>query len=113
MPSSEPSITRALSLCFREPLIIKRKWEKYSKDGSRTINIDPGYVAQEHVILATGKGFAHRPYLGDGVYADLTLIYRGDKYRRLEWTYPDYGTPEMIAMFHDLRKRYEDKLAEG
>ncbi len=84
--------------------------EKFSENGHRTINIDPGYIAQEHVVLATGKGFAHRPYLGEGVYADLTLIYRGDEYSTLEWTYPDYGNSEMRALFQRLRKKYEGKL---
>lgn len=84
--------------------------EKFSVKGQRTINIDPGYIAQEHVILTTGKGFAHRPYLGDGVYADLTLIYRGDEYKTLEWTYPDYGSTEMRGLFQDLRRKYEATL---
>lgn len=84
--------------------------EDFAQEEKRTINIDPGYVAQEHVILATGKGFSHRPYLGSGVYADLTLIYRGDEYNTLEWTYPDYGTQEMRSIFQDLRKRYVSKL---
>ncbi len=84
--------------------------EKFEVAGSRTMNIDPGYVAQEHVILATGKGFAHRAYLGSGVYADLTLIYRGDEYTTLEWTYPDYGDTEMRSLFQNLRKKYVVRL---
>lgn len=84
--------------------------EEFSEDGMRTVNIDPGYVAHEHVILATGKEFAHRPYLGQGVYADLTLIYKGERYVNLEWTYPDYSTPEMRELFKNLRNRYEHKL---
>ncbi len=84
--------------------------ERFSESGKRTINIDPGYIAQEHVILATGKGFAHRAYLGDGVYADLTLIYRGDEYTALEWTYPDYGDTKMRSLFQNLRRKYVGKL---
>lgn len=84
--------------------------EKFSESGKRTINIDPGYIAQEHVILATGKGFAHRPYLGDGVYAELTLIYRDNEFTTLEWTYPDYGGTEMRGLFQGLRRKYEATL---
>lgn len=84
--------------------------EKFSESGKRTINIDPGYIAQEHVILATGKGFAHRAYIGSGVYAELTLIYRGDEYRTLEWTYPDYGDTKMRSLFQDLRRKYVGRL---
>lgn len=84
--------------------------EVFSYEGKRTINIDPGYIAQEHLILATGKGYSHRPYLGSGVYADLTLIYKGNEYRTLEWTYPDYGNLEIRTLFKDLRKRYVKQL---
>ena len=58
--------------------------------GARRVNIDPGYVARQHFILATGKGYSHRPYVGRGIYADLTLEYRKDTFRPLEWTYPGY-----------------------
>lgn len=84
--------------------------EVFSCEGKRTINIDPGYIAQEHLILATGKGYSHRPYIGSGVYADLTLIYKDNEYRKLEWTYPDYGNLEMRALFKDLRKLYVKQL---
>lgn len=86
--------------------------EVFSYEGSRTVNIDPGYIAQEHVILATGKGFSHRPYLGKGVYADLTLRYIKDEYTVLEWTYPDYGGKEFRDLFRELRKLYVSQMAE-
>ncbi|MGQ0793431.1 MAG: DUF4416 family protein [Deltaproteobacteria bacterium] len=85
--------------------------QKYSVGGRRSINIDPGYIAPEHLILSTGKGYYHRPYLGRGVYADLTLVYRRSsrEFHTLEWTYPDYGA--MRALFKDLRGRYMKQLA--
>lgn len=86
--------------------------EVFSYGEGRTINIDPGYLAQEHLILATGKGYSHRPYLGAGVYADLTLVYIKDEYRELDWTYPDYGNKEMRNLFKDLRRQYVRQLAE-
>ena len=84
--------------------------EVFSYEGDRTINIDPGYIAQEHVILATGKGYSHRPYLGNGVYADLTLIFINDEYTTLRWTYPDYGSEEMRRLFKNLRDQYVSQL---
>ncbi|MDD5475906.1 MAG: DUF4416 family protein, partial [Syntrophales bacterium] len=47
-----------------------------SRHGKRLVNIDPGYISSGHLLLATGKPYAHRPFLRDGVYGDLTLIYR-------------------------------------
>ncbi len=87
--------------------------ERFSEGGDRRVNIDPGYVAKQHFILATGKGFAHRPYIGQGIYADLTLVYRKETYRPLEWTYPDYGAERTIGMLNGLRQRYMIQLKQA
>lgn len=84
--------------------------EKYSIRGKRTINLDPGYLSAEHLILSTGKGFSHRPYLGRGVYADLTLLYKDNRFKSLEWTYPDYKTEQIQTYFYKLRKLYLGRL---
>lgn len=78
--------------------------------GRRTINIDPGYIALEHVILATTKGFAHRIYLGNGIFGDLTLMYSGGSFKPLPWTYPDYGSPDLLSMLHCWRENYKIDL---
>jgi hypothetical protein len=84
--------------------------ERFSEGGARRVNIDPGYVAKQHFILATGKGFSHRPYIGQGIYSDLTLVYRKETYRPLEWTYPDYRSEQTIGMLNGLRRRYMIQL---
>jgi hypothetical protein len=81
--------------------------------GNRRLNIDPGYICLEHVILATTKGYSHRPYLRDGIYADLTLIYRNKSFQPLEWTYPDYRQKGVIMLFNQFRKRYLGDLRRG
>ncbi len=81
-------------------------------DGKRRINIDPGYLSQAHVILATTKGYVHRPYLSKGIYADLTLMYRNKSFRPLDWTYPDYRQEKTIHLFNQIRKRYLETLRE-
>lgn len=86
--------------------------EVFSYQGKRTLNIDPGYLAHEHLILATGKGYSHRPYLGKGVYADLNLIFVHDEYKPLEWTYPDYKSQKMRSLFMKLRDEYSKQIKE-
>ncbi len=81
--------------------------------GNRPINIDPGYICLEHVILATTKGYTHRPYLRDGIYADLTLIYRNKSFQPLEWTYPDYRQEAVIRLFNQFRRKYLENLRGG
>lgn len=93
----------------RQNLVMAKKWadefeKKYSLDSKRKINIDPGLLTLENMILSTGKPYAHRIYLGEGVYADLNYIYRNQTYQGLEWTYPDYCHEEKIAQFNKIRK---------
>lgn len=94
-------------------LITNRLEEKFAgSGGNRRINIDPGYLCQAHVILATTKGYAHRPYLAKGLYADLTLICRNKSFQPLDWTYPDYRQEGTIQLFNQIRKQYLENLKE-
>jgi len=80
----------------------------------RQVNIDPGYISKAHLILATGKAYTHRPYLRDGIYADLTLVYQGKKFCALPWTYPDYADEKQLLMLSKIRAKYllQLKMAE-
>ncbi len=88
--------------------LVTNQWEQhFSVGGRRTINIDPGLLSEERLILATGKNFTHRIYLRDGIYADLTLIYQKGGYRALPWTYPDYQTPRLLHFLAVLRRKLQ------
>ncbi len=89
--------------------------KKSAWDNRRRVNIDPGYISQAHLILATGKGYTHRPYLRDGIYADLTLIYQDKKFSSLPWTYPDYADKTQLLMLGNIRSKYllQLKIAES
>ena len=78
--------------------------------GRRRVNVDPGYVALEQVVLATTKGYDHRTYLGDGIYAELTYLYRQGSYQPLEWEYSDYREENAINFFNTVRRRYRRQL---
>jgi hypothetical protein len=80
-------------------------------DGSRRVNLDPGLLTQERLVLASSKNFPHRVYLGRGIYADLTLVYTRSGWKNQPWTFPDYATPQMHDLFDSLRQSYRDKLA--
>lgn len=79
----------------------------------RTINIDPGYLAPEKLVLASTKNFDHRPYLGSRIYAELTYRFRSGSFQTLEWTYPDYRLSRSINMFNEIRNRYVKQLRES
>ena len=72
----------------------------------RRVNIDPGYLLYERFVLASGKNFTHRIYVGKGIYADLTLIYRGGSFETLPWTYPDYADRPIMDFLEQARRKY-------
>lgn len=78
----------------------------------RPINLDVGYVCLSRLILASMKDFAHRIYLADGVYAELTLQYRDGRWQGLEWTFPDYTSGRYDAFLTDVRDRLADQLRQ-
>jgi hypothetical protein len=78
--------------------------------GQRQVNLDPGLLGAANFVLATCKGYAHRPYLGSGVYADLTLLWRRGGFENLPWTYPDYAGAPLQQILARYRARYLEKL---
>jgi hypothetical protein len=81
--------------------------KKFAVSGNRSVNLDPGYLVSSRFILATGKEYAHRIYIGRNIYADLTLMYsKKHGFKTLEWTYPDYAAPSMISFLSKVRDKY-------
>lgn len=78
---------------------------------ARPVNLDPGYVAPSKLVLASTKDSAHRLYLGDGIWAELTLRFQGGDWAELDWTYPDYRTPEYREFFRRVRDRLREQQA--
>ena len=78
----------------------------YQRQGQRRVNIDPGYLTAERFVLASGKNFTHRIYLGQGIFADLTLIYQKGDFQALPWTYPAYADRRLIDFLSLVRNKY-------
>jgi len=86
---------------------------EHSSNGKRVVNIDPGYLLHERFVLATGKNYSHRIYIGKGIYADLTLIYAKGGFKPLPWTYPDYASEIIITFLEQVRKKYTIDLKDA
>lgn len=82
----------------------------------RWVNIDPGYVSLSKLVLATTKDHAHRIYMRDGIYAEVTLRYQSGRglpvgsFHPWPWTYPDYASPSYVAIFNHIRAQYYRQL---
>lgn len=79
----------------------------------RPVNIDPGYLALEKIVLASCKNFAHRIYLGQGVFGEATLLFRGGKFTTLPWTFPDYASGDYDRFFLEVRRRLAREQNHG
>ena len=78
----------------------------------RPVNLDPGYVCEGKLVLATTKDQAHRLYLGRGICAECTLGWRDGAFEPWNWTYPDYATEHYRQFFGQVRAGYMAKLTD-
>jgi hypothetical protein len=76
----------------------------------RPLNLDPGLLALGKFVLATTKDQAHRIYLRDGIFAEVTLHFRAGAFEPWPWTYADYRTPEVRGFLAEARTYYRERL---
>jgi hypothetical protein len=84
--------------------------KQLSLSGLRQINIDPGYITLSKVVLFSTKNYYHRIYLGEGVFAEVTLRWHNKQYEIFPWTYPDYKTDFAKNFFTEMRKIYSIQI---
>jgi len=82
----------------------------YENTNKRRINIDPGILSLSKFVLATTKNYSHRIYIGDGIFAEVTLKYENKGFVAFSWTYPDYATQEYRQIFERLREIYKEQI---
>ncbi len=81
--------------------------KQFAQSKRRCVNIDPGYLLASRFVLATGKDYSHRIYIGKNIYADLTLMYtKSQGFVTLDWTYPDYASKHLIDFLSKVRNKY-------
>lgn len=72
----------------------------------RPLNLDPGYLTEAKLVLATTKDRDHRIYLDRGIFAEGTLYFHQGRWQTRPWTYPDYHSPGYHAFLNDCRGFY-------
>ncbi len=70
---------------------------------ARPLNIDPGYLTLAKFVLATTKDAAHRLYLDNGIFGEITLKYVHKVWQDQPWTYPNYRRDDYKAFLMQCR----------
>jgi len=81
--------------------------------GNRKVNLDPGYMDYDKIVLASAKYNGQKIYLNHGIYADLTLRYEKGKYYPFPWSFPDFKTGQYSQTFLRIREIYKAQLKKG
>ena len=98
--------------------LISGGWEaEYAALGrhpeQRPLNLDPGYITEAKLVLASTKDHAHRIYLSQGIFAEVTLYFKDSRWQHRDWTFPDYRRADYQAFFlrcrDDLRRRRREE----
>jgi len=77
----------------------------------RPVNLDPGYLEELKVVLASTKNFYHRIHIGEGIYAEVTMHWEGKEWKMFPWTFPDFRSRRYDVFFTALRRLYRTQLS--
>lgn len=83
--------------------------EERSSGPQRPVNIDPGYVTGGKLILASTKDFAHRIYLRDGIFAEVTMHFQDGAWRSHNFTFPDFKSGVYNEFLQQAREAHLKK----
>lgn len=83
--------------------------ETHAYPEQRPLNIDPGILTLGKFLLATTKDQAHRIYLRDGIFAEVTLRFQAGAFEPWPWTYADYREPLVRDFLAQARDLYRQK----
>lgn len=109
-------------LCFavlRDPAelpawkILTRDLENtMSRDGRRTVNLDPGYLDHGKLVLASFKEAPDKVYMGSGVWAHTCLRYRFGDFTGPDHSFPDFLDGRFNGFFRQAKGVYRKLLRE-
>jgi hypothetical protein len=79
----------------------------------RPVNFDPGYIEPSKLVLASTKNFAHRVYVGSGIWAEVTLTYNKGLWQVYPYTFPDFKSGRYNAFLSQVRDKLVQQLRHG
>ncbi len=106
IPQDEVVESKHDSNAWEEEFNSLRSWDEV-----RPINLDPGYITEAKLVLATTKDRDHRIFVARGIFAEVTLFYQGNRWQSSRWTYPDYRRDDFHQFFDRCRDWLRDRYA--
>jgi len=93
-------------------------WEKSCSSSApetvpRPLNLDPGYLSEAKLVLATTKDRDHRIYLGQGIFAECTLYFHKQQWQPRDWTYPDFCSTGYRSFLAGCREYLRERSGQG
>ncbi len=85
---------------------------KCGGEGSRKVNIDPGYLDHGKLVLASCKYAPDKIYLSQGVYAHKCLRYRFGSFHGPDHSFADFIDGRFNGFFLEARRLYRRMLRE-
>lgn len=79
----------------------------------RRVNIDPGTIDGARLLLASTKGQAHRVYLRDGIFCEVTLCRRKGHWESFFYTFPDFKSGIYDKWLETVREDWKKELRDG
>ena len=73
----------------------------------RTVNIDPGILTTNNLVMASHHEYGHSVYLTNGVYSELILVWSQGRFVRLPWTSADFYDDEVVDLFERVRASFD------
>ncbi|HCA40745.1 MAG TPA: DUF4416 domain-containing protein, partial [Aminobacterium sp.] len=77
----------------------------------RAVNIDPGYINGARLVLASTKDHAHRIYLTEGIFAEVTMRYRFKQWVAFDYTFPDFASGRYNPFLSAVREDWHRDMA--
>src|ERR1051325_499361 len=91
-----------------EGLLVESK--KYHEE--RPLNVDPGLLQLGKFLLASTKDQAHRIYLADDIFAEVTLRFQAGAFEVWPWTYADYRERAVREFLGQARQFLYERVTE-
>jgi hypothetical protein len=81
--------------------------DELAKGQKRTINLDPGYMDYNKIVLASAKYNGQKIYIDSGIYADPALWYEKGAYQDYPFSFPDFKLHIYDEVFLHIRALYK------